>query len=557
MPSPTQSGTASNIALSSDNAIDSLVYGVKWGGVLGSGATISYSFPTSFSNGVNGFWDPNSYSSSLSSEISSSNHPHGLSTSQQAQFRLALQQWSNVANVVFQQQPESSTSVGDIRVAFSDEVDHQGAAAWAYLPVENTGQSPYPYGGDIWYAPSQITSMLPGAYDFMAAVHELGHALGLKHPFDGDNQFEASGAPTLPAAEDDWLHTVMSYSALHGNERTDLAFHPTSVMSDDIAAIQYLYGPNLSYHAGDDNYAFAEGQKYLQTIWDGGGNDTISYSSVADAAFIDLRPGNWSNLGANIQGYTWIGNNRVPNFTVSNDIQIYKTVVIENATGGGGADTIVGNDVANSLAGNAGNDSMLGGLGNDTLLGGDGGDTLAGNQGDDTLLGGAGNDYYLHGGQGNDVVSGNQGDDTLHGGAGDDTLYGGQGNDWVDGGAGNDVLQGNLGNDTLAGGADADQFWFGNFGTSNADVIMDFVDGVDSLGLSSAAFTALAAVSGHLDPAQFEQAVLANSAIHFVLYNAATGNLYYDDDGSGPHAAALVAVLDNHASLQAADILLG
>src|SRR5581483_5895339 len=131
--------------------------------------------------------------------------------------------------------------------------------------------------------------------------------------------------------------------------------------------------------------------------------------------------------------------------------------------GGGGDDTLIGNDGDDTLIGGSGADVLLGGNGNDTVsyagstsglianlltrsgVGGDAqGDTytsienVVGSEGNDLLMGDA-SANRLDGGGGNDVVSAGAGDDTLVGGAGDDTLFGG---------TGADVLQGATGTDT-------------------------------------------------------------------------------------------------------------
>jgi serralysin len=87
----------------------------------------------------------------------------------------------------------------------------------------------------------------------------------------------------------------------------------------------------------------------------------------------------------------------------------------------------------------------------------------------------------LTGGTGGDILVGGSGNDTLTGGSGDDSLFGDDGNDSLIGGAGRDVLTGRAG---------ADIFDFNAAGeTSNsmssADVILDFVPGVDIIDLST------------------------------------------------------------------------
>jgi Ca2+-binding RTX toxin-like protein len=73
-------------------------------------------------------------------------------------------------------------------------------------------------------------------------------------------------------------------------------------------------------------------------------------------------------------------------------------VNFENATMGGGNDTVTGNASNNAISGGAGNDSLNGDAGNDTLRGGLGNDTLLGGLGNDTLVGGLGRDVLVGGG---------------------------------------------------------------------------------------------------------------------------------------------------------------
>jgi Ca2+-binding RTX toxin-like protein len=88
--------------------------------------------------------------------------------------------------------------------------------------------------------------------------------------------------------------------------------------------------------------------------------------------------------------------------TSNANLIIYHGVVIENAKGGSGTDTMIGNATSNSLAGNAGNDVIKSGGGNDRLDGGIGTDRLDGGAGSDVLVGGKGRDV-LTGGTGTDT----------------------------------------------------------------------------------------------------------------------------------------------------------
>jgi len=110
------------------------------------------------------------------------------------------------------------------------------------------------------------------------------------------------------------------------------------------------------------------------------------------------------------------------------------------------------------------------------------GDDLA-----NTLDGGEGGDF-LRGGGGNDTLNGNGGADFLFGDAGDDGLDGGGGNDVLIGDAGDDTLRGGFGHDVLTGAAGADTFVLaageGGRTLAAADLITDFEDGVDAIGLA-------------------------------------------------------------------------
>jgi serralysin len=76
-------------------------------------------------------------------------------------------------------------------------------------------------------------NLQPGTEGYETLLHEMGHALGLKHPF-----FEYTGTNeaqiVLPDAEDNTTNTLMSYDRVGGNHST---FSPY-----DIAALNWLYG---------------------------------------------------------------------------------------------------------------------------------------------------------------------------------------------------------------------------------------------------------------------------------------------------------------------------
>jgi serralysin len=165
--------------------------------------------------------------------------------------------------------------------------------------------------------------------------------------------------------------------------------------------------------------------------------------------------------------------------------------------------------------------------------------------GDDVVLGSAHADT-IDGGGGNDSLSGGTGgNDTISGGAGDDRIWGSPGNDLIRGGVGRDVLTGAGSNDV---------FWFDvTPSAANADRIVDFASGHDQIRLASTAFSGLAA--GALPGTAFVVGKSAADADDRIVYDKATGSLYFDPDGAGGTVALLFATLDKGPALTAADFV--
>jgi hypothetical protein len=370
---PTTSSSITNVAPTNLTNLDALIEGAKWGGAVGSGATLTYSFPWA-TGGSAVFYGANGTPySTLNEPVAAA--VYGLNATQQTAASNALLAWANVANITFQSTTDTSTDVGDIRFAFTSAVDAVSQAwGWSY-----TLNQALPSSGDVWISTLQggatDADWSAGSHNYFSLIHEVGHALGLKHPFEGVSR--------LPFALDNRQQTVMSYTDPANNlfgiitQITAVSFSwstgaiaPETPMVLDIAAIQHLYGANLNYRTGDDVYTFDPALPFLKTIWDAGGNDTIDVGNFLESCRIDLTPGSYSSIrilsdplpaGATAPGYA-------PTYDGTNNLGIAYGAIIENAAGGSGNDTLIGNDAANSLNGGAGNDLLAGGAGNDTYI---------------------------------------------------------------------------------------------------------------------------------------------------------------------------------------------
>lgn len=295
-----------------------------------------------------------------------------------------------------------SQSNANIIWASVDDADGEGALGWAFPPGEaSVGLVAMNYEN---YSQSEGEAgfLVRGGYDFCTYIHELGHAVGLAHPHDnggGSSIFPGVSAPfgdlgNLNMNQGIW--TMMSYN--DGWQTAPMGAMPTGStygfqagpMALDIAALQFMYGRNMTVHAGADIYNLPGANQigtFWSCLWDAGGIDTIQ-GAGARSNTIDLRaatllaaPGGagFVSHAAGIYG----------GFTIANG------VVIENAIGGSAADSIRGNQAANRLTGNAGNDKLWGLTGNDVLTGGAGNDILNGGGGTDRLNGGLGADDFV------------------------------------------------------------------------------------------------------------------------------------------------------------------
>ena len=146
--------------------------------------------------------------------------------------------------------------------------------------------------------------------------------------------------------------------------------------------------------------------------------------------------------------------------------------------------------------------------------------------------------------------------ENVTGGSGNDTLTGDGLANTLSGGAGTDVLTGGAGNDTLSGGAGADQFVFNTAlnAATNVDTITDFTVVDDTIQLENAVFTQFA-TPGTLTAAAFYAGAAAHDADDRIIYNAATGDLSYDVDGTGAAAAVKFATLSTGLALANTDFL--
>lgn len=472
--------------------IDGILWGSSWDTL-----NLTYSFPTAGS--------AYAYSTGLS----------GFAPFNASQAAAAVKAMKNVDSVCGLSITKAATAAaGNLRWAMVDQVnyfDGQGPHVPGLTNASAEGSPPDPeipnYAqGDMWFTKKNYNAPVIGSFAYTAGVlHELGHAVGLKHghsaqPNDSWVPFgrPAFNYPKLPLNHDSQEYSVMTYSNYPGvqvaaNLNLD---YPTTLMQNDIAALQYMYGADFTTNAGNTTYKWSTstgetfingvGQgkpfhnKIFLTIWDGGGKDTYDFSNYTTNIVANLGPGNWSTPSGSQRAH--LGDNHFARGSIANALQFGTDPrsLIEDAFGGKGHDTITGNAAKNTLIGNAGNDKLFGLAGDDLLVGG----------------------------------------------------------------VGSDTLSGNLGND---------RFLFNASLTSGKDTITDFNPATDTILLENAVFTALGVPKAAILQDHFFKGGAAHDANDRVIYSPTTGQLIYDVNGSAAGGAFVIAQLGKNLAISHLD----
>ena len=257
-----------------------------------------------------------------------------LTTAQRNAVREAFAIWGDVINVDF---VEGTVATADINLGNLNTTD-TFFSAYAYFPGFSR------VDGDIWFNTDAINDfeVQIGEAGFRTILHEIGHALGVSHPgnYNASPNVDITYENDAEYYQDSYEYTIMSYfgSSNTGAVRTGFAQTP---MAHDIAAMQSLYGANMTTRTGDTVYGFnstadrsvfnfSTNTNPVLAIWDAGGIDTLDFSGWNSNSVIDLSDGGFSDGGGQ-----------------TSNVQIAFGTVIENAVGSGGDDQVIGNAADN------------------------------------------------------------------------------------------------------------------------------------------------------------------------------------------------------------------
>ena len=354
--------------LSISNAyLYSNVWGCRWAG------EVTYSFGIGPSP------------TSTSAELTQSEPSIAWTATEQEAVRQVLQNYANVCNLKFTEVPFDSANLANLVPYKVTNI---------VLGDDTAGVCEVPDGGNrtintnyAWFNTSQPaqgvadwSNFQPGGSGLELIMHELGHGIGLAHPHDGGGGLRPRPYPGINPLEKDWrdmgdhylnqgIWSTMSYndgwaknvdgSATGVAIPTNKSYgYQSTPMAFDVAALQFLYGANRQYHTGNDTYMLTQSNASWVCIWDAGGIDSISNEGATIACNINLNQAPLTN-SAHGGGYVSANQQITGGYTIANG------AAIENATGGNGADSLIGNALKNALKGNAGNDQLDGQAGID------------------------------------------------------------------------------------------------------------------------------------------------------------------------------------------------
>ena len=382
-----------------DNGYKSPVLVPQSGNQWIDGLTDGYRWGTSVENPAVGFTFISDTSDKPRGEFGG--YPSwGWSHAERQLMEKAMDSIASVSGLQFINRGDDNDDEVEIWFYNLDRRNSEGSYGFAYTPGSDPDEGLVAINWSTYQNKdgSFKNSIASGSFHGVTFLHELCHAVGLKHPHDrgihGEPHFpgltgksdEFKNAGEFGQNSHPWMQLIYvdkgARSGLVPKRKESHGFLQ-SPGALDVAALQWMYGINDQTATEDDVYRLPlKNQEGIgwQCIWDTGGIDRIDGSHAKRPVSIDLRNATLDS-SESAGGYVSRVRGVYGGFTISHDWNGHDfgvsagLCVIENATGGKSDDLLIGNNASNRLKGKKGDDVLYASTGSkNRLIGGKGRD---------------------------------------------------------------------------------------------------------------------------------------------------------------------------------------